>query len=65
MGILPIPRTLSIAFKCKKTLAAAGNETFPAADFSYAFADHLRLKTPTLQPTVAHSSANPAHDSRT
>ena len=65
MGILPIPRTLSIAFKCKKTKAAAGNVLFPAAAFSYAFADNLHLKTPTLQPTVAHSSANPAHDSRT
>ena len=65
MGFVPIPLTLSIAFKVRKVNPAAGNETFPAAAFSYAFADNLHLKTPILQPTMAHSSANPAHDSRT
>ena len=33
--------------------------------FLYSSADHLRIKTPTAQPTMAHSSANPDHDSRT
>ena len=65
MGILPIPRTLNKAFKCKKSKSGCRKRNVSCSRFSYAYtlkrppySPQWHIRQPILLTIVGHREAH-------